>query len=86
VYSGLQLFPIVKQGWQRSEWCPHIFPGLSALWRKHNDSGPLQNAAEVDAPEITELEGNLAYDEPDQTSGNTKQRDNGPSLCKHGKS
>lgn len=62
------------------------FSGPPALRRNDNDSGPFQHTAQVYAGEITELECNLAHDEPDQAGGNAEQREHGPSLDKHGKS
>lgn len=54
--------------------------------RNDDDSGSFQHTAQVYAPEITELESNLAHDEPDQPGGNAEQNDHCPSLDKHSKS
>jgi hypothetical protein len=39
--------------------------GLSAVRHNKDDSCPFQNAAKVHASEVTELKGDLAYEEPD---------------------
>jgi hypothetical protein len=56
-----------------------------ATRRGNNDSGPLQNAAKVHASEVTELEGNLAYEKPKQTCGHAAQANRDPGLYKYSK-
>jgi len=87
---------IVERGYGAKRWAQplgHAWAcgyGLSlrppALRRNDNDSRAFQNAAEVHAAEITELECNLADQEPDQPGGKAEQSDEDPGLHKHGES
>jgi hypothetical protein len=59
--------------------------GLPAMRRNNNNSGPLQNAAKIHASEVTELEGDLAYEKPKQSGRDAAQADCDRGLYEHSK-
>ena len=83
--ASLPLAARLTISWTGSFGLPAMRRNNLAMRRNNNNSGPLQNAAKIHASEVTELEGDLAYEKPKQSGRDAAQADCDPGLYEHSK-